>query len=138
VSAKPKRASTKLRAVVRNVIDEASAPLDAALVVDRSDVLKRTLKSLETLARKLGVKVRYEAIVLPGRDANDGSTRVGEASIGRGGLVRLHGAPVIVCDVGLPVVDKVSVLAEALARFDVATIGLSPILRSRLRARRAP
>lgn len=138
MSGEPKRPSTKLRAVATQAIEHATEPVVAASEVDRSEVLKRTLRSLETLARKLGVKVRYEAIVLPGREASHGSTRVGDASIGRGGLVRLHGAPVIVCDVGLPLVDKVSVLAEALARFDVATIGLSPIVRSRLRARRTP
>ncbi|MFI5302088.1 MAG: hypothetical protein ACHREM_28690 [Polyangiales bacterium] len=136
MSAKPRRGSTRLRAVVVDATTTTTAT--ATATTDRSDPLRRTLKSLETLARKLGVKVRYEAIVLPGREANDGSSRSGEASVGRGGLVRLYGAPVIVCDVGLPIVDKVSVLAEALARFDVQTISLSPIVRSRLRARRVP
>ena len=99
--------------------------------------LRRTLRSLETIARNLGVPIRYDAIVLPGRDASDGSARVGSSSIGRGGLVRVAGSPLILCDSGLPLIDKVAVLAEALASYEVHAIHVPPLVRARLCRRRA-
>jgi hypothetical protein len=110
---------------------------DAVPTGPDTSALRRTLRSLETIARNLGVPIRYDAIVLPGRDASDGSARVGSSSIGRGGLVRVGGGPLILCDSGLPLIDKVAVLAEALASFEVHAIHLPPVMRARLRSRRA-
>lgn len=83
---------------------------------------RKTLKELEILARKLGARIRYEAIELPG----------GDVGLGRGALCRIAGRPVILCDARLPVVDKVSVLAEAIATYGVVPIHLPRALRLKL------
>jgi hypothetical protein len=75
------------------------------------------LSELEKLAMRLGVHVRFDAF-----DAR---------SSAKGGLCRLRGQPIIVLDAGLPVLDKIGVISEALARFDLEAIYLPAILRSR-------
>ena len=79
------------------------------------------LAELEKLAKRLGVAVRFEAF-----DAKNG---------GKGGLCRLHGAPFIVIDAGLPVLEKIGILSEALSTFDLEAIYLPPVLRMRLERR---
>jgi len=77
------------------------------------------LRELSDLAARIGVDVRYEVFdryVLEGR----------------GGLCWLRGKPVVVMDAGMPVLDKVGVLATALARFDLEPIYVPPVLRRRL------
>ena len=76
------------------------------------------LLELEKLALRLGVPVRFEPFDL--------------RTAGKGGLCRLHGMPLIVVDVGLPVLDKIGVLSEALASFDLEAIYLPPVLRARI------
>lgn len=83
------------------------------------------LAELEKQARRLGVAVRFETFDL----------RVLE---GRGGLCWLRGRPVVVMDVGMPVVDKVGVLAAALARFDVESLCVPPLLRRRVQGKGRP
>jgi hypothetical protein len=77
------------------------------------------LLELERLAMRLGIVVRAEAF--------DKTTIEG-----RGGLCWLRGRPVVVMDAGMPIVDKIGVLADALSRFDVEAIYLPPLLRARL------
>lgn len=50
----------------------------------------------------------------------------------RGGLCRLRGAPLVVLDAHATTLDKVGVLCEALARFDVEVMYVSPHLRARM------
>jgi hypothetical protein len=76
------------------------------------------LAELEMLAGRLGVVVRFDAF-----DAKLAS---------KGGLCRLRGSPFVVIDGGLPILDKIGILSEALAMFDLEAIYLPPILRMRL------
>jgi hypothetical protein len=78
------------------------------------------LRELERLAWRLGIEVRFEPF-----DAR--ATR-------NGGFCRLRGAPLVVVDVHAPTIDKVGVLCEALARFDVELLAIPPLLRARLRS----
>ena len=80
------------------------------------------LAELEKLANRLGVAVRF--------DAFDGG------AAGKGGLCKLRGAPFIVIDGGLPILDKIAILSEALSTFDLEAIYLPPVLRTRLERRR--
>jgi hypothetical protein len=80
------------------------------------------LAELEKLATRLGVTVRIEAF-----DAK---------SSAKGGLCRLRGAPFVVIDAGLPVMDKIGILSDALASFDLEAIYVPPVLRARLEKRR--
>ncbi|MBL8716171.1 MAG: hypothetical protein JNL79_09260 [Myxococcales bacterium] len=88
-----------------------------------------TLRELESIARKVGAPVRYEAMRVGPRDA----LRV----TGRGGLVRVRGVASIVCDETLPPIDKVFVVAEALAALDVEYLHLPNLVRSLIRKRPA-
>lgn len=90
-----------------------------------------TLRELEALARKVGIPVRYEAMRV-------GLPRDDRRVTGRGGLVRVRGEAFIVCDAALPAIDKVFVLAEALAALDVEYLHLPQLLRARIRHRPAP
>ncbi len=87
--------------------------------------LKKTLRHLEALARKLGAKVRYESMRLPG----------GDVGLGRGGICSVGGRRVILCEERLPLVDKVSVLAEAIVSCGVVPMHLPRPLRLRLQRR---
>jgi hypothetical protein len=80
------------------------------------------LAELEKLANRLGVTVRFDAF-----DAK---------STAKGGLCRLRGSPFIVIDGGLPILDKIGILSEALSTFDLEAIYLPPVLRTRLERRR--
>lgn len=90
-----------------------------------------TLRELEALARKVGAPVRYEAVRV-------GLPRDDRRVTGRGGLVRVRGQAFIVCDESLPAIDKVFVVAEALAALDVEYLHLPQLLRARIRHRPAP
>ena len=87
--------------------------------------LRKTLRQLEALARTLGAKVRYESMKLPG----------GDVGLGRGGVCRVGGRTVILCEQHLPLVDKVSVLAEAIVSYGVVPMHLPRPLRLRLQRR---
>jgi hypothetical protein len=80
------------------------------------------LAELEKLAGRLGVVVRFDAF-----DAKLAS---------KGGLCRLHGAPFVVIDGAIPILDKIGILSEALAMFDLEAIYLPPVLRPRLDRKR--
>ena len=86
--------------------------------MDPEDVLRE----LEALAGRLGVLVRFEPFDL---------------ALGKGGLCRLRGRPLIVIDAGLPLLDRIAVLAQALARFDLEAVYLPPFLRARIAANAA-
>jgi hypothetical protein len=82
------------------------------------------LSELESLAARIGIAIRAEAF----------DTRVIERS---GGLCLLRGKPVVVLDAHAPVADKIAVLADALAAFDLEAIYVPPLLRARIHRRRA-
>jgi hypothetical protein len=77
------------------------------------------LHELEQLARRMGVEVRFEAF-------DRSATR-------RGGLCTLRGAQVVLVDAHATTLDKVSVLCEALSRFDVEALYIPPAVRNRIR-----
>jgi hypothetical protein len=77
------------------------------------------LNELLRLARRLGIAVRLDTFEL----------KILER---RGGLCYVRGAPVIVLDERLPVLDKVAIVAEALAAFDLEVLYLPPLIRARL------
>jgi hypothetical protein len=81
------------------------------------------LAELESLAARLGIAVRPESF---GRGLLEG----------RGGLCWVDGKPLVVMDVTLRVPDRVAVLAEALAQFDLAVVPLDPALRARIESAR--
>lgn len=78
-----------------------------------------TLDGLAALAQRLGVTVRMEPFDLA-------------VIVGRGGLCWLRGRPMVVIDAGLPVLDKIAVLAGALGRFDLDAVYMQPALRARI------
>jgi hypothetical protein len=81
------------------------------------------LAELESLAARLGIAVRPEPF---GRGLLEG----------RGGLCWVDGKPLVVMDVTLGVPDRVAVLAEALAQFDLSAVPLEPALEARIHAAR--
>ncbi len=81
--------------------------------MDPEDVLRE----LEALAGRLGVLVRFEPFDL---------------DLGKGGLCRLRGRPLVVIDARLPLLDRIAVLSQALACFDLEAVYLPPLLRARL------
>ena len=85
---------------------------------------ERIHSELLKLAFRMGVEVRAEAFDL----------RVIE---GRGGLCWLRGRPIVVMDVGLPLLDKIGVLADALAFFNLEALYVPPALRARIDRRAA-
>ncbi len=80
------------------------------------------LRELEKLAARLGIDVRFDSL----------DARVIEK---RGGLCVLRGKSVIVIDSTLPLLDKIGVLSEALAMFDLEAIFVPPVLRARIEGR---
>jgi hypothetical protein len=91
------------------------------------------LAALAKLASRLGVVVRFDAFDPKLAGATTGASK--------GGLCRVRGASFIVIDGGLPIMDKIGVLSEALATFDLQAIYVPPVLRTgieRRRARRGP
>ena len=82
------------------------------------------LRELETLARKAGISVRHEPF----------DPKVIE---GKGGLCWFHGNPIVMLDAGAPVLDKIGVLADALARFDIKAMYVPPALQPTAPLRKA-
>ncbi len=78
------------------------------------------LRELEALARRLGVGLRFD----PFERYAGGAGR-------RGGLCRLRGRTMIVVDEALPVLDKIEVVASALATFDLDRVFTPPEVRLR-------
>jgi hypothetical protein len=78
---------------------------------------------LEEAAARLGVEVRYERF---DRDS------LGIAARGavRGGLCQIKGRTVILLDERLDAPDRVAVLARALAKLDLESVFLPPIVRA--------
>ncbi len=81
------------------------------------------LAELQRLAKRIGLAVRAESFDL-------------KVIEGRGGLCWLRGQPIVVMDARLPLLDKIGVLAEALAAFDLEALYVPPFLRAKIRARR--
>jgi hypothetical protein len=77
------------------------------------------VSSLEGLAARLGVPVRYETM---------------ERGLSRGGLCRLRGQAMILVDERLGPRDRAAVLAQALSSFDLDGIYLPPLVRATIRA----
>ncbi len=75
---------------------------------------KDTLKELEELALKAGIKVRYEKT---------------EA---RGGMCTFQGSPLIIIDRKASDDYKIAVLAENIKKMDLADIYISPKMRELL------
>lgn len=71
--------------------------------------------------------MRYESFRLPG----------GMRDQARGGLVRIGKQRLILCDATLSLIDKIGVIAEALAAIGVDVIDLPPVLRARIHGTRA-
>ncbi len=82
------------------------------------------LRELEALAGRLGIPIRAESFDL-------------RVMAGAGGLCWLRGRPVIVVDAGAPLMDRVAVVASALAEFDLETLYISPLLRARIARERS-
>ena len=76
------------------------------------------LHELKRLAGRMGIEVRFEPF-------DPKASR-------RGGLCTLRGNPLVLVDAHAPTLDKVGVLCEALARFDVEVLYVPPLLRARL------
>ena len=79
------------------------------------------LRELASLARRLGVAVRFEAL-----EAN-----------ARGGLCRVRGEPMVLVDEAAPILDQIGVLSEALRAFDLEALYVPPFLRAHLEGRNA-
>ncbi|MGC4063469.1 MAG: hypothetical protein QM784_02210 [Polyangiaceae bacterium] len=87
---------------------------------------KALLDELIGACRMLGLSVREEPMKVP-------ATRLA------GGLVRLHGIPVVIVDSLSPIVDRVAAVADAICELDIDPIHLSTEARraiSHARARR--
>jgi hypothetical protein len=89
--------------------------------------LRGQLRELEALASRAGLGVRYESFRLP-KGARDHA---------RGGLVRLGKQRFILCETALPLIDKIGVIAEALANIGVDVLDIPPVLRARIHRTRA-
>ena len=88
--------------------------------------LRGQLRELEALASRAGLGVRYESFRLP-RGTRDHA---------RGGLVRLGQQRFILCETTLPLIDKIAVIAQALAAIGVDFIDLPPVLRAKIHGTR--
>jgi hypothetical protein len=73
---------------------------------------------LETVARKLGIRVHFEPF-------KPGAFR-------RGGLCKVRGETRIVIDAGAPVVEQVATLEEALRKLDLEAVFVPPLIRARI------
>jgi hypothetical protein len=90
------------------------------------DRLRDNLRSIEALAERAGISIRYESLRLP-RGSRDRTSQ-----IARGGLIRVGDRRIILCEMTLPAIDKVALIAEALAAIGIDVIDLPPVLRARL------
>jgi hypothetical protein len=93
-----------------------------------TDDLRRRLSNIEALAARAGVGLRYERFRLP-KSARD---------YARGGIVRLGKQRFILCEKTLPMIDKIAVIAEALASIGIDVIDLPPVLRARIHGTMIP
>jgi hypothetical protein len=82
------------------------------------------LQQLEELAERLGVKILYESL---GQ----------EEFVVRSGTCTFRGQLLAIIDQQLPPSERIRVLADCLARFDLSTIYLVPAVRELIEARRA-
>lgn len=82
------------------------------------------LQQLEEMAERLGVKVVYESLSQ-------------EEFVIRSGTCILRGQLLALIDQMLPAADRIRVLADCLARFDLSTIYLVPAVREVIEGRRA-
>ncbi len=82
------------------------------------------LQQLEELAERLGVRVLYESLSQ-------------EEFLIRSGTCTLRGQLLAVIDHKLTAADRIRVLADCLARFDLSAIYLVPAVREIIEARRA-
>ncbi|MBI2395315.1 MAG: hypothetical protein HYV09_37445 [Deltaproteobacteria bacterium] len=94
------------------------------------DDVRTRLKTIEALAARAGVPVRYEKLELP-------RARERSGAVARGGLVRLGKQRFVLCEAGLPAIDKIAVIAEALASIGVDVLDLPPVLRARIHGKPA-
>jgi hypothetical protein len=53
----------------------------------------------------------------------------GELLEGKGGLCWVRGAPLVVMDAGLALIDRIGVLAGALAHFEIDKVYVAPAIR---------
>jgi hypothetical protein len=83
----------------------------------------RVLAELESIAARMGIAVRAEPF---------GSKLLQ----GRGGLCWLHGLPLVVMDASLPTVERIPLLAGALARFELDGLYIAPAVRAIIEAAR--
>jgi hypothetical protein len=82
------------------------------------------LQQLEELAERLGVRVLYENLEY-------------EEIVVRSGTCTVRGSLLAIIDQRLPPSDRIRLLADCLARFDLSTIYLVPAVRELIEARRA-
>lgn len=81
------------------------------------------VEALESAAQQLGVKVRYD--------------NLGPAGLlSGGGLCRLRGEWTVIVDKKAAPSDKISVLVEALANFEVETLTMAPKVKQLVMVRR--
>ncbi len=83
----------------------------------------RVLAELESIAARVGIAVRAEPF---------GSKLLR----GRGGLCWVHGRPLVVMDSALSTVDRIPLLAGALAHFELEGLAIAPRVRAILDAAR--
>lgn len=83
---------------------------------------EKMLQELEEAAGALGLRVSYERL---------------SAEAQPGGLCRVNGQYRVLVDRRAPVLDRVNVLLEAVARFSTEDLYLSPELRQRVTTRAA-
>jgi hypothetical protein len=82
------------------------------------------MQELLALASRLDIVVRVESL----------ESALSETG---GGLCRVLGKPLVLIDASLSLLDRIDVLAGALAHFDVDGLFVSPFVRSRIDRARA-
>ncbi len=83
-------------------------------------------RSLESIARRLGLEVRAEALSPAGRGSS------------RGGVCKVHGRTVVFVEADGPPFDRACVVAEALAGLDLSGVALTEELATFIRSRPRP
>ncbi len=84
---------------------------------------ERILRELIALAARMGIEVRSEPFDL-------------QVIEGKGGLCRVHGQSLVIMDAGLPILDRIGVIAEALSHYDIEAIYVPPALRASIERRK--
>jgi len=82
------------------------------------------LQQLEELAERLGVEVLYENLAR-------------EELVVKSGTCTLRGQLLVIIDHHLTPSGRIQVLADCLARFDLSTVYVVPVIRELIEARRA-